>query len=62
MKWLQGKKTYLVSALMVVVSILNFLSGDESLADLVSSPHFNMLMEGLGLGALRAGVAKNMYR
>jgi len=62
MKWLQGKKTYIVSAMMVAVSIINFLSGDASLTELVSSPHFNTLMQGLGLGTLRAGVAKSVFR
>ncbi|MCF8719153.1 hypothetical protein [Nitrospina gracilis] len=62
MNWLRGKKTYLVSAMMVAISILNLITGDASLSELVSSPHFNTLLEGIGLGTLRAGVSKNLLR
>ncbi|MCF8722964.1 hypothetical protein LQ236_000984 [Nitrospina gracilis] len=62
MNWLRGKKTYLVAAMMVAISILNLITGDASLSELVSSPHFNTLLEGIGLGTLRAGVSKNLFR
>ncbi|CAI2719755.1 hypothetical protein [Nitrospina watsonii] len=62
MNWLRGKKTYMVAAMMVAISILNIMSGEESLGTFVSSPHFNTLLEGIGLGTLRAGVTKSVFR
>ena len=59
MNWLQGRKTYLVSGLMALASLVQWITGDMSVVDFVSSPHFNTLMEGIGLGTLRAGVAKS---
>lgn len=50
---LAGKKTYLVAAGIVAAAVGSFLTGDLSLAEAVNSA-----LTGLGLGALRAGVAK----
>ena len=60
MNWLNGKKTYLVSGMMIATSILNLITGDLSLIEFVSSPHLNTLLEGLGLGTLRAGVSRSL--
>ncbi len=59
MNWLQGKKTYLVSGLMTLASLIQWIIGDMNAVEFVSSPHFNMLLEGVGLATLRAGVAKS---
>ena len=56
--WLDGRKTYIVSALMVAAALVNALSGDMSWADFANSPDLWMLLNGLGLGFLRASVAK----
>ncbi|MDH3257358.1 MAG: hypothetical protein OEM27_07055 [Nitrospinota bacterium] len=58
MYWLKGKKTYIVAGLMVLTSLVHLLSGDMGFAELVTSEHFNTLLQGLGLGTLRAGVSK----
>lgn len=58
MQWLQGKKTYLISALMVLVSLIHLVVGDMSLAQFVTSEHVITLLEATGLATLRAGVAK----
>ena len=57
MQWLQGKKTYLIAGLMASASLVHLLSGDIGLAEFFASEHFTTLLEGLGLGALRAGVS-----
>ena len=59
MIWLQGKKTYLIAGLMVAVSLIHLLSGDMSLTEFAASEHVNTLLEGIGLGTLRAGVSGN---
>ena len=59
MNWLKGKKTYIVAGLMVLTSLVHLISGDMGFAELVTSEHFNTLLEGMGLGTLRAGVSQN---
>ena len=62
MYWLQGKKTYLIAGLMVLVSMLRLITGDMILAEFVTSDHVNTLLGGVGLGTLRAGVSKLSVR
>jgi len=57
-KWLDGKKTYIVSALLVLVSLVRLIDGDISLAEFFAKEDFLVLLNGLGLGSLRAGVSK----
>lgn len=52
MAWVSGKKTYLVAGLMVVYAVSGWLLGKSPDVD------WSMILEGLGLAALRAGVAK----
>ena len=59
---LQGKKTYLIAGLMVLVYMLHLITGDMSLAEFVTSEQVNTLLEGVGLGTLRAGVSKKPIR
>ncbi len=47
---LQGKKTYILAALIVVQSALAFVGGDVTLMEAV-----NQILMGLGLGTLRLG-------
>lgn len=58
MEWLQGKKTYIVSALMVLASLVQLVTGDLSITQFFSSPDLMFLLGGLGIGTLRAGVSK----
>ena len=62
MSWLQGKKTYIVSVLMVLVSLQDLITGDMGIAQFFTSPHVNILLSGVGLGTLRAGVAASNGR
>lgn len=48
---LQGKKTYIMAALMLAYQVLNYMFNGQPL-DIQS------VLEALGLGALRAGLAK----
>lgn len=56
--FLSGRKTYLVASLMVLISIVNIVSGDMSFSDLLKSEDIWVLLNGVGLGSLRAGVNK----
>lgn len=58
MDFLKGKKTYIVAGLMVLSSLVQMVAGDINLQVFVTSPDFNTLLEGIGLGTLRAGVQK----
>jgi hypothetical protein len=58
MSWLKGKKTFIVAGAMVFVSLLNFVTGDISLIEFLGSGDLQILLEGLGIGFLRAGVSK----
>ena len=42
---------------MVLVSLLNLITGDLGLVGFLSSPDLSILLNGVGLGTLRAGVA-----
>jgi hypothetical protein len=59
MSWFIGKKTYIVSILMLFVSSLNLITGDFSLNEFISSDSMTLLLEAMGLSALRAGVKQN---
>jgi hypothetical protein len=54
---LRGKKTYIISVLLVLVSVVNYVSGDVGLKDLLNDPNLFILLNGLGLASLRAGVS-----
>ena len=55
MEWLQGKKTYIVAALMFIVGVVEGLTGG-GWSGVVENLY--VLLNALGLGTLRAGVAK----
>lgn len=59
MKWFNGKKTYLVSALMAMISLVHLATGDLTLTKFVSSDHMINLFEALGLSTLRASIWQN---
>ena len=56
--FLSGRKTYIVAFLMVLVSVISAVTGDVSWAEVLESEGLFILLNGLGLGTLRAGVAK----
>jgi len=59
MDWLKNKKTYIVSGLIVASSLVQLVTGDISLMDFLTSENLLILLGGLGLGTLRAGVSKS---
>jgi hypothetical protein len=59
MNWLKGKKTYITAGLMVLASLVHLFMGDISFMEFATSEHLNTLLEGVGLGTLRAGVSGN---
>ena len=56
MDFLKGKKTYIVSGLLAVVSLINMLSGKTTITDFIGSDHFTTLLGAAGLSSLRAGI------
>lgn len=59
----QGKKTYIISVLLVLSSIgtvagnlSSLITGDMTWANFMASPALQTLLGGFGLGFLRAGV------
>ena len=56
MSFLSGKKTYLIAGLMILISIVEGLTGGGWAGVMEQLP---IILNGLGLGALRAGVAKS---
>jgi|6_EtaG_2_1085325.scaffolds.fasta_scaffold00486_15 hypothetical protein len=56
MDFIKGKKTYLVAALLVLVGLVNALSGEIGAWQGVMDNAL-ILLNGLGLGFLRAGIA-----
>ncbi len=56
MDFLSGKKTYIVAGLMVIVGIVEGLTGGGWGGVMENAL---VILNGLGLGTLRAGVAKS---
>ncbi len=57
--FLKGYKTYIIAALVVLIGVVNLLTGDVSWSQFISSPDLLVILNGLGLGTLRAAVQKN---
>jgi hypothetical protein len=53
LQWFEGKKTYVVAVAVIVGAAAQFVTGEMSLGEAI-----NAALVGLGLGTLRAGVAK----
>ncbi len=60
MKWFEGKKTYIISALMAATSLMHLINGDATLQEFIMSDQVTTLMEALGLGTLRSGIARRI--
>jgi len=59
MNWLNGKKTYIISALMAVVSLMQLVTGDLTLVEFLNGEQMINLFEAVGLTTLRVGVGQN---
>jgi len=57
MNFLKGYKTYIIATLLVLVALVHFATGDITLATFVSDPYVLVLLNGLGLGALRSAIS-----
>ena len=58
LEWLSGKKTYILVIIGVLTVLVNFLTGDLTFLQFITSDAVIQLIELLGLGALRAGVSR----
>jgi len=56
MSFIKGYKSYIVAALLVVVALLDVLTGDMTLSVFLNSPELLILLNGVGLAALRHGM------
>lgn len=54
------KKTYIVSGLLATVTLLQLLTGETTLQEFILSEHVTTLIEAVGLGTLRAGIASRL--
>ena len=55
LNFLPGSKTYIIATLMLIVGIINMLTGDATGWAMIAE-NGNIVLEGLGLGALRKGI------
>jgi hypothetical protein len=58
-KYLVGKKTYIVTAITIVLVLLNKFAGIEVPGFPVGEDWLQIIIAALGLGTLRAGVTKS---
>ena len=58
--WLRGKKTYFVSGLMALTALSHLVTGEITFLQFVTGEHVTTLLEAIGLGTLRAGIAKRL--
>lgn len=56
MSFLTGYKTYIIAILMVLVALVHLATGDITLLQVVGDPYLLVLLQGLGLGALRSAL------
>ena len=56
MEWLKGKKTFIVAVLMVVVGVLNVVTGSMSFSDFMHSQDLMVVLTGMGFGAIRSAI------
>ncbi len=59
MNWLNGKKTYIISFLMILTSLIHLLTGDLTLKEFLNGEELINLLEAMGLSTLRIGVSQN---
>ena len=56
MSYLKGYKTYIIAFLMVLVALVQMANGEMGLQAFLNDPNLLLLLQGLGLGALRHGI------
>jgi len=52
--YLKGKKTYIISAIMIIVPLLNLIIGDITFVEFINSEQVMLLLGGGGFAALRS--------
>jgi len=57
MKFIKGYKSYIIATLLVLVSLINMLTGDLTIAQALQDPNLLILLNGLGVAALRNGLS-----
>lgn len=58
MSWLNGKKTYIISFLVVFISLIHLFTGDLTLKEFINGEQIINLLEAMGLSTLRIGVSQ----
>ena len=58
MSWLNGKKTYIISFLVVFISLIHLFTGDLTLKEFLNGEQIINFLEAMGLSTLRIGVSQ----
>jgi len=56
--FLKGKKTYIIAALLFLVSLVNLFTGSQNIIQFLNDPNLILLLGALGLGSVRAAISK----
>lgn len=56
--FLQGRKAYIIAALLAVVSLIRLATGEITIGDFLNSPDVVILLNAAGLAATRAAISK----
>ncbi len=57
-EFLKGKKTYIVATLLLIVAIINLLTGSETATQFLNNPNLIILLGAIGLGSVRGAISK----
>lgn len=58
MNFLKGYKTYIIGTLLTIVGLVNLLTGEITLTTFLNDPNLILVLNGLGVIALRHGIKK----
>jgi len=56
--FLYGKKTYIISTLMIMISLVRLVNGDIDMSTFLNSPDLNLLLGGILGNTFRAAISK----
>lgn len=56
--FLKGRKSYITAFLMVLVAVMDVLTGDMAVSDFLSNGNVELLLTGFAVAALRGGIQK----
>jgi len=54
--WTKGRKSYIISILMIAVGLVNLISGDITVIEWINDPYFLYILGGGGVASLRHAI------